>query len=281
MKTVLILGGTGMLGSQVGPLFQSHPDKYQTFLTTRDTQHIYGNPNNWIRFDPTGKTCSRTDIREVFELMPCNPDFIINCIGAIKPQFAKSPAQSIYINALFPHELSEVCKALNIKLIHITTDCVWSGRNGKYVESDLHDALDDYGKSKSLGEPKDCMTIRTSIIGPEIKDHVSLIAWAQSQKGKEVSGFDNHLWSGMTTKQFGDVCSQIIDNDLYQPGLFHLYSDTVTKYELLQIISSKYDLGLKINKVPAKEAIDRSLSSEKDLVKKVFIPTIAEQISAL
>ncbi len=282
MKTVLILGGTGMLGSQVGKLFQESPDKYTTFLTTRDTQYIYGNPNNWMRFDPTGKKTQRSDITEIFELMPQNPDYIINCIGAIKPQFAKSPRDSIYINAVFPHELEQVCTALKIKLIHITTDCSYSGKKGKYVESDPHDALDEYGKSKSLGEPvKNCMTIRTSIIGPEIKDHASLIAWAQSQAGKEVNGFDNHLWSGMTTRQFGSVCSQIIDQDLWAPGLFHLHSNTVTKYDLLHLINNRYGLNLKINKISAPESIDRSISTQKDLITKLHIPTIEQQLAEI
>src|SRR3989304_3387195 len=182
MKTVLVLGGTGMLGFAVGTYFQSLPDKYSTFLTTRDTADVYGKRSNWIRFDPTGRRLDAfSDIREVFERMPNNPDYVLNCIGAIKPVFNKSVHDSIYVNALFPHKLASICQSLHIKLINITSDCVYAGNKGQYVESDLHDAIDAYGKSKSLGESPECMTLRTSIIGQELKSNISLVAWAQSQ----------------------------------------------------------------------------------------------------
>jgi dTDP-4-dehydrorhamnose reductase len=283
MKTVLILGGTGMLGNAVGKYFQAHQDKYDTYLTTRDMSLIYSKSNNWIKFDPTGKILDASHaLRDVFEYMPRNPDIIINCIGVIKPFMAKNKRESILINALLPHLWAEDSLALNIKFLHITSDCVFSGAKGNYVESSLHDALDDYGKSKSLGEPVDnAMVIRTSIIGPEIHKQASLVAWAQSQAGKEVSGFTNHLWNGITCKQYAIVCSKIIDNDLYEQGLFHVHSDIVNKAELLQMIDYRYNLGLKIIHVPAQTHIDRTMATEKSLLHKLHIPMLKDQIQSL
>jgi dTDP-4-dehydrorhamnose reductase len=283
MKTILILGGTGMLGSAVGAYLQTFTDKYDVFLTTRDMSLAYGKKSNWIKFDPTGQSpdCA-TDLREVFEQLPTNPDYLINCIGTIKPFMAKSKYNSILINALLPHSWASTCKALGIKMIHITSDCVFSGKKGKYSESDLHDALDDYGKSKSLGEPiEDADVIRTSIIGPEVHKQASLIAWAQSQAGKSVNGFKNHLWNGITTKQYADVCCQIIDNDLYETGLFHVHSNTVTKAELLGLINDRYNLSLDIKEVDAAEVVDRTMITNKQLLGKLVIPSIAEQIKNL
>jgi dTDP-4-dehydrorhamnose reductase len=283
MKTVLILGGTGMLGNAVGKFFQAHPDKYDTFLTTRDLSLVYGRRSNWIKFDPTEKTLdAASDIREVLEMFPKNPDYVINCIGTIKPFMAKNKKESILINSLLPHIWAETLKSFGIKMIHITTDCVFSGATGAYTESSPHDALDDYGKSKSLGEPySDAMVIRTSIIGPEIHKQASLIAWAQSQAGREVRGFTNHLWNGITCQQYADICSQIIEGELYETGLFHVHSDSVTKEQLLHLINDRYDLKLTISPTPAQEAVDRTLATEKSLLAKLRIPSLRDQVMSL
>lgn len=283
MKTILILGGTGMLGSAVGQYLQAREEKYSTFLTARDISLAYGKRGHWIKFDPTGKTQdAESHIEAVLERMPRNPDCIINCIGTIKPFMSKNKIDSIYINSLFPHQLSETCKALGIRVINITTDCCFSGSKGSYRESSPHDAIDDYGKSKSLGEAtSNSMCIRTSIIGPELHKQASLIAWAKAQAGKSVSGYRNHRWNGITCKQYADVCAQIINKDLYDEGLFHVHSDTVTKYQLLRLISERYELNLDISEIDAPEAIDRSLATEKPLMSKLSIPSLREQIMNL
>jgi dTDP-4-dehydrorhamnose reductase len=243
---------------------------------------LYGKKTNWIKYDPTGKTPDAADtLPEVLTNMPNNPDIIINCCGVIKPFYHINTIDSIYINSIFPRELATYCKALGIQLIHITTDCCFSGARGSYIESDLHDALDEYGKSKSLGEPPNAMVIRTSIIGPEIHKNASLIAWAQSQAGKTVNGFKNHKWNGMTTQQYARVCDEIITKDLYEEGIFHVHSDTITKFQLLKLIDGKYNLGLDIKEVDATEAVDRSLATEKKLVSKLTIPSLQEQIMSL
>jgi dTDP-4-dehydrorhamnose reductase len=158
---------------------------------------------------------------------------------------------------------------------------VYSGRTGNYNESSTHDCLDAYGKSKSLGEPDNCMVLRTSIIGEEIHKKISLIEWAKSQKGKTVSGFTNHLWNGITTQQYAIICQKIIEQNLYSKELYHVFSNHITKYDLLKLFNKRFDLDLNIEKKESEEIIDRTLSSLKDLNTKLMIPSIQDQISSM
>ena len=199
MTKVVVLGSTGMLGSAIGKYFQSK-ENYDTILTYRNNKVAYGKNNIW--FDAIDSALQKF----------ANSDYIINCIGVIKPFIEDNKEHSIYLNSLFPYELSSFCKKENIRLIHITTDCVFSGMDGNYSESSIHDALDFYGKSKSLGEPDNCMVLRTSIIGEELHNNVSLIEWVKSMKGQKVKGFTNHYWNGMTTNQYAKVCDIVTEN---------------------------------------------------------------------
>jgi dTDP-4-dehydrorhamnose reductase len=267
---ILILGSTGMLGSAVGKHFLKTDNS--VCLTYR-TDIKYGNPWARIKFDPLKQDLWYLCDRERLY------DYVINCIGVIKPFMATDPIAARKINTVFPWELSKWCKSIGARLIHITTDCVYSGKKGMYKESDIHDALDDYGKSKSLGEPTDCMVIRTSIIGEEIHKNASLIEWAKSQKGKEVRGFTNHYWNGITTNQYAQVCESIIRDNLWEPGLFHVHaSDVINKYQMMTYFNDKFDLNLTIKEFQTPETCDRSLSSEKDLCSKLKVPTVKDQI---
>jgi dTDP-4-dehydrorhamnose reductase len=195
---------------------------------------------------------------------------------------AQNIIDSIYINSIFPHELAEFCGAKNIKLIHITTDCVYSGFAGNYNELSAHDALDDYGKSKSLGEAKNAMVIRTSIIGEEVHKNASLISWVKSMAGKDANGFLNHSWNGITTTQYGKICKKIIEKDLHKKDLFHCYSPkSVSKYELLQLINKHWNLNININPTNDKMSIDRTLSSIKDLNSVMDIPDLDLQLKEI
>jgi len=205
---------------------------------------------------------------------------MINCIGVIKPFMGINKINSIYVNSIFPHKLSRYCQQKNIKLVHITTDCVFSGKLGKYDEQSPHDCEDDYGKSKSLGEPNNCMVLRTSIIGEEVHKNASLIEWVKNNKGGNINGFVNHTWNGITTKHYAEICNQIIEKELYDNGLFHLHSNDVTKLELLHLIDDRFDLNITIN--PTKTPIvDRTLRSQKTLINKVNIKTIQQQVREL
>lgn len=268
---VLVLGSTGMLGSAVGPHFLQ--TDHDVTLTYRNASIAYGDDK--IKFA----------VGDDLERLGAGYDYVLNCIGTIKPFMKSNPQEARYINAVFPWELSKWCENIGAKLIHITTDCVYSGKiddNSSYTESNVHDALDDYGKSKSLGEPDDCMVIRTSIIGEEIHKNASLIEWAKSQKGKQVKGFTNHLWNGITTKQYAKVCQDIIEKDLWDIGLFHVFSkDIVTKLQMLEYFDEKFKLNLQIEPFAAPSSCNRSLGSSKPLVDALGVPTVREQIQAL
>lgn len=265
MKKVLVLGSTGMLGYGVSKTLNDK-NEFEVIYTSRKKED-----DNY--FDV---------ISSKLEDLP-KVDYIINCIGIIKPNMKRGLINAIKINSLFTHELAEFCKNNDTKLIHISTDCVYSGKGGKYLETNEHDALDDYGKSKSLGECSDnAMVIRTSIIGEEKENFISLISWAKSMKDKDVKGFTNHLWNGITTDYFGKICKKIISEDLYKEGLFHVYSSTdVTKFEMLNIFNNKWNLNLKIEEVEAYEQIDRTLRTKNDINGILNLPSIEEMINEL
>lgn len=266
MVKIVILGSTGMLGNAVSKVFEN--SHFEVFRSCRKKQYL---DNNVFYFDALNSPLD--DIPEC--------DYLINCIGIIKPYMNNNLSDNIYINSIFPRKLSSWCKIKQIKMIHITTDCVFSGNSGSYEEDSLHDCLDEYGKSKSLGEPSDCMVLRTSIIGEEIHSFSSLISWVKSQDGKEISGFINHFWNGMTTTQYGKCCLEIIEKDLFQNGLFHLFSNDVSKFELVSLISNSFGLRIKINEVKVKLSCDRTLRTKKDLNSKLTIPTIREQLQEI
>lgn len=274
LMKILILGSTGMLGNAVGKHFLSNPE-YQVTTTYRTPDVSYGTSR--VKFDVT------IDSLEEITTTTGTFDYIINCIGTIKPFMASNPRMARYINSVFPWDLAEWCKKYNQKLIHVTSDCAFSGKSSKYTESSVHDALDDYGKSKSLGEPiNDCMVIRTSIIGEEIHKNASLIAWAKSQKGKTVKGYTHHYWNGITTNQYGLICDKIIQNEWYTNGLFHVHAkDDVNKLQMMHYFNNKFKLDLTIESAAPGEPCDRTMRSEKDLCKKLEVPTVEEMINAL
>jgi len=268
-KKILVLGSTGMLGHKVSEILRAQYGTEFVTLTSRDSDKIK-NVENSFSFNALINTVYFQD----------RYDYIINCIGIIKP-FVKEVGhiRTIEVNSIFPHKLAKYCEKQNTKLIHITTDCVFSGEGGGYTEDDVHDANDVYGKSKSRGEPTNCMCLRTSIIGEEQYNNASLVEWVKSQKGKEVNGFTNHYWNGVSTAQYAKILIQIMEKDLFETGIFHVFSPVdVTKYDLLQFINNRFDLNLKINAVEANKSIDRTLRTVKGINSKLNIPYISDQV---
>ncbi len=260
MVKILIVGSSGMLGYAVSSYFKTND--YDVVELSRNEFDI------------------ANDSMDKFESYLNGVGALINCAGVIKPTIAKNSIENVLkINSLFPRNLAKVCNKRDIKCFHITTDCVYTGKKGKYSEEDYFDADDLYGLSKNAGENKDCMVLRTSIIGEENGQSRSLLEWAKSQAGKEVNGFTNHLWNGVTTLYLAEIIENILTRDLFEKGLFHVHSpNTVDKFQLLQIFNRVYNLNLKINPVEAKEAVDRSLASIYDLTKKVSIKTLEQQV---
>ncbi len=208
-------------------------------------------------------------------------DGFINCAGITNRYSTKDPTSTFFINGALPHILS---RRYGKKMIHITTDCVFDGLQGApYDENSPHNPNDLYGLSKSLGEPQNSsLVLRTSIIGPEITGYVSLIEWFKKQDGKTIQGFTNHFWNGVTTTQFGKICDEIFSNRHAYPanGLFHIFANSVSKYDMLMQFKEKYKLDVTIE--PAEPSpVDRRMSSVKDLCAKLKIPSFHDMLNDL
>jgi dTDP-4-dehydrorhamnose reductase len=236
MSTVLILGASGMLGSAVLKEFSNFQG--ELIATTRvGTSLGAGSKVRFLKFD------AATDNLERTFSMPI--DYVINCIGIIKPYIndtdPKQTETAFEINGTFPNRLEAWATKRRAQVIQIATDCVFSGSKGKYLESDEHDALDVYGKSKSLGEAKggSMMHLRVSIIGPEVDRNSSLLEWVRNQPNNaEISGYTDHFWNGITSMHFAKIARGIIENRLFEAGVFHvLPQDSVTKSELVSLIA--------------------------------------------
>jgi len=271
MKSILIIGGLGMLGSQV--LKEFTKTKYKIYATYRnkiDLNKFKKEKNNkklkvvFYKFDI--KNHKKKDLEKIIY----KKDFIINCAGVIKPYIDegdfKSVENAIQINSVFPHSLSSAAKKLNTKIYQIATDCVFSGLKGNYTENDNHDATDTYGKTKSLGEVKspNFFNLRCSIIGHELKNNKSLIEWFKnSKKGSILKGFNDHLWNGITTNAFAKIVRSIIDNNIQIPNNLHIIpKDKVTKYELLKSFKKFFKRDdLTIIKTKSSQTVTRTLKT--------------------
>lgn len=248
---ITILGNTGMLGSMVA--------------------------NTWEgEFTSTNRSQLDAEDPPVFG----NSGWIINCIGVIKP-YCDDVERAIRVNSLFPH-------CLPPKTIQIATDCVYTGKKGNYVETDEHDATDVYGKTKSLGEASHIKNLRCSIIGPEVKNHISLLDWFLSQK--EANGFTNHLWNGITTYHFSKIVQGVIREGVELPHLQHIVpADVATKAQLLQLLAFHFNKDIPVTEAKASESVDRTLSTNNpDFNKRLWQvagydepPTIEQMIVEL
>jgi len=257
LQKVLILGATGMLGSACMEIM-GHNSEIELVGTARS-----GN-DRYIAFD------ARTDsIDKLLESI--KPNWVINCIGIIKPHIDEKVAASIenaiQVNSKFPILLAGEAEKIAAKVIQIATDCVYSGVKGSYVESDLHDATDVYGKTKSLGEvpSQNVMHIRASIIGPEIGRSTSLLEWFRNQAiDAKLNGFTDHLWNGVTTHAFGKLCLGILNSDAFMAGPHHVIpGDVVSKAKLLRIFAEAYNRkDIVISDVISPKQIDRTLGTE-------------------
>lgn len=260
---VFVLGSKGMLGKYVS-----------TYLSS------YFNVVDVTRNEIDAANVSQEDLHaKLYHLGMKEGDVVINCIGTIKPMVdSLGDLNAIQVNSVFPRILANVCDNFNVKVIHPTSDCVFTGKKGLYTESDIHDISDVYGRTKSLGEPNNCTVVRTSIIGEEVGQGRSLVEWVKSNKNKNVFGFTNHHWNGVTCLEFAKVCRKIIDNNLYWKGVKHVFSNPVNKLELVTMISDVYELNITVEPKETPEKCDRTLYSETEFYKNFQIPSLKEQI---
>lgn len=271
-QRIVVLGATGMLGNAVLRFFASKTD-YEVHGTVRNWNAVRElqkmAPN--ARFVPGVDVESLDSLTRMFATV--QPDVIINCIGIVKQLAdANDPLIALPINALLPHRLARLAQVAGARLVHMSTDCVFSGVKGNYIESDLPDAYDLYGRSKLLGEVDypNAVTLRTSIIGHELNGNRSLIDWFLSQTG-EVQGYKNAIFSGLPTVEIARIIhDHVIPNpDLH--GLYHVSAEPINKFDLLSLVSKEY--GKKIAIDPKDDfKIDRSLNSDRFRLATGFQP---------
>ncbi|MCJ7610348.1 SDR family oxidoreductase, partial [Candidatus Bathyarchaeota archaeon] len=202
------------------------------------------------------------------------PAAVINCVGVVKQlPAAKDALLSIAINALFPHQLAQLCRAAGSRLIHISTDCVFSGCKGNYSESDVADAEDLYGRTKLLGEVTHdgCLTLRTSMIGRELGAPHGLVEWFLSQKGKAIHGYRCAIFSGFTTIALAEIIAQITTDHPDMQGVWHVASEPTSKFDLLSLLKEKYALNIQIEPDDT-VATDRSLNADRFARATGFVP---------
>ena len=260
---ILVLGSSGLIGNTITKYFFNNSN-YETFGFLRNSKKISNFKNEYhnnfiyeediMDFKKFEKTLERY-----------KPNLIINCIG-ITNKFTKTNfkfiEELIYINALFPHKLHQICSNIDARLIHLSTDCVFSGKKGFYNENDIPDPLDIYGRSKLIGELnyRNSLTIRKSAIGHELFTSNGLLEWFLNKKDT-IEGYKNVIFSGLTVLELARIIDEHIIPNKRLSGIIHLAGNPISKYELLYLISKEYQK--KINIIPNESLkIDRSLNSK-------------------
>ncbi len=259
---ILILGGSGMLGHR---LWMDLRKEHEVWVTIRGEHnpfpHLAEFPEEFIRYRVDGFMFEEVT-RAIASIQP---DLVINCIGLIKQMghLARDPLFSIQLNALLPHRISLICRTANIRMIHVSTDCVFSGKKGNYTENDQSDAEDLYGRTKFLGEVHypHTITLRTSIIGRELKSHLGLIEWFLSQTGS-IRGYKKAIFSGFTTDEIARIIMDYVIPNRELRGLYHVSSDPISKFDLLMLAREAFQKEIEI--LPDYDfEIDRSLNSSR------------------
>ena len=269
MKKILVVGVTGMLGSTL-----------YKYFTSKSNIRCYGTMRSKFN-DKIFEDYEKENIFENIEIQnlenlknilgKIKPDIVLNCVGIIKQlDESKDILKCLKVNSLFPHELSKICTFFNSRLIHFSTDCVFTGEKGFYKESDIPDAKDIYGLTKRMGEIDygNAVTLRTSIIGHELSSNKSLVDWFLSQE-EQVKGFKNAYFSGLPTIEIAHILDNYVIPNTSLCGLYHLSSKRISKFELLSIIKDVYKKN--INIVESFDLnIDRSLDSSRFIMQSGY-----------
>jgi dTDP-4-dehydrorhamnose reductase len=236
------------------------------FGTTREEA---SNSSPLAKFLPQEKWISGVDasnadsVKRIFDVDKF--DVAINCIGLIKQRNSLvSDSEMMTINGEFPHHLAQIANRVGTRVVHISTDCVFSGSKGNYFESDTPDPVDVYGKSKLLGELIDSnnLTLRTSHVGRELTVKKSFIEWLISQKGGHVNGYSHAIYSGLTSQAIAKTLSKLLSGNSHLTGLFHVSSQPISKLEIINKINKLLDLQIAVTP-DASVQINRSLNSDK------------------
>jgi len=262
---ILVLGGDGMLGHK---MFQTLSARYpDTCCSVRGSiEEPFYRRIDLFRREKILEKVDAMDLPALGRtLREVRPAYIVNCVGVIKQrEEAKAAVPSITLNALLPHKLAEFAEEWDGKVIHFSTDCVFSGKRGGYTEDDPSDAEDLYGKSKYLGEATagNAITLRTSIIGRELSHFRSLLEWFLAQKGKTIRGFRRVIYSGVTTNYLARRVGDLIGDHPHLSGLYQVTSVPISKHDLLCLLRDAFRLDVKI--VPDEQEVsDRSMVGDR------------------
>lgn len=260
---ILILGGTGMIGHGLFYVLSKCAD-LDVYATARSDSNL----EQW--FTPELRQRIRVNVDAdnfdtvIRAMASIQPDIVINCIGLIKQlPMAGDPLSAISSNSLLPHRVSLVCRTAGARMIQVSTDCIFNGSKGNYTEADPSDATDLYGRSKFLGEVEypHCVTLRTSIIGHELKGKLGLIEWFLAQEDT-ANGFTHAIYSGIPTVEFARVIKDFVLPNPQLSGLYHVSADPISKYDLLKLVAERYPKDIEIK--PFDDFYqDRSLDSIK------------------
>jgi dTDP-4-dehydrorhamnose reductase len=253
----LVLGGSGMLGHILTRVFA---ERFDTYATVRERRPGLTLPPERLI---TGVAAESFDsvVRAVAEV---KPDVVVNCIGIVKQlDAAHDPVPSIAVNALFPQRLAQLARAADARLLHVSTDCVFSGRRGGYTEDDEPDPVDLYGRTKLLGEVagEGALTVRTSIVGRELGTTQGLLEWFLAQPGP-VRGFTRAIFSGLTTEALAEVLADVAVDHPALSGVWHVASEPIAKVDLLRRFADTFDHDVAIEP-DDRLAIDRSLDGSR------------------
>lgn len=259
---VLVLGASGMLGNAVIRVLSENPD-YVVYGTSRlqSSKHFFESKI-------AERLLTNVDVEHYDSLTQAfassQPDVVINCIGLVK-QLAEADdvLQAIPINTLLPHRLAKLCKLAGARLIHMSTDCVFTGNKGNYTEQDTSDAIDLYGKSKFLGEVDypNAITLRTSIIGHELQSKHGLVDWFLSQE-TQCKGYTKAIFSGVPTVVLAQIIRDVVIPRADLHGVYHVAAEPISKFDLLKLIATVY--GKTVEILPDNQlVIDRSLNAEQ------------------
>lgn len=268
---VLVLGASGMLGNAMVRVLGKQPE-WQVFGTMRSD-----GGRRYFTSTENDRLISGVDVEQIDSLVKVfsqvRPDVVVNCIGLVKQLAdAKDPLLALPINALLPHRLERLCELAGARLVHMSTDCVFSGQRGRYAETDLPDAIDLYGRSKLLGEVTGnrSITLRTSIIGHELQSQHALINWFLAQEGR-CFGHRKAIFSGFPTVVLAEIIRDVIIPRDDLAGVFHVAAEPISKYDLLKLVAETY--GKEIEIIPDDSVvIDRSLDSSRFNKIAGFVP---------
>jgi dTDP-4-dehydrorhamnose reductase len=253
----LVLGGSGMLGHTLARVFA---ERFDTYATVREGRSGLTLPPERL---VTGVAAESFDsVERAFAEV--KPDVVVNCIGIVKQlDAAHDPVPSISVNALFPHRLAELARAADTRMIHVSTDCVFSGRRGAYTEDDEPDPVDLYGRTKLLGEVagEGAVTVRTSIVGHELGTTQGLLEWFLAQRGP-VRGYARAIFSGLTTAALAELLAEVVAEHVALSGVWHVASEPISKLDLLRRFAETFDHDVAIEP-DDRLVIDRSLDGTR------------------